>query len=94
MFSYYTFVYGRSTRIKTLVRTEGELWEGVSEIVRAEKIHLVVAHWSTTLIDKDFPVGQKVAFETYTNNNALEEILEEKQKGFRTAFRVHLPTCR
>ena len=43
------------TRIKTLVRTEGELWEGVSEIVRAEKIHLVVAHWSTTLIDKDFP---------------------------------------
>ena len=43
------------TRIKTLVRTEGELWEGVNEIVVEEKINLVVAHWSTTEIDKQFP---------------------------------------
>jgi glucosyl-3-phosphoglycerate synthase len=43
------------TRIKTLVRTEGELWEGVNEIVGEEKIDLLVAHWSTSLIDKDFP---------------------------------------
>ena len=42
------------TRIKTLVRTEGELWEGVNEIVGKEKIDLIVAHWSTTLIDQDF----------------------------------------
>lgn len=43
------------TRIKTLVRTEGELWEGVNEIVSQEKIELVVAHWNTTQIDRDFP---------------------------------------
>jgi len=42
------------TRIKTLVRPEGELWEGVREIVTEENFHLVVAHWSTTHIDKDF----------------------------------------
>jgi hypothetical protein len=42
------------TRIKTLVRTEGELWDGVNEIVGEEKINLVVAHWSTTLIDQYF----------------------------------------
>jgi len=45
------------TRIKTLVRTENELWEGVNEIVGEEKIDLVVAHWSTTLIDKEFPAN-------------------------------------
>lgn len=44
-----------STRIKTLVRTEGELWDGVLEIVVQEKIDLVVADWSTTLMDKEFP---------------------------------------
>ena len=43
------------TRIKTLVRTEGELWEGVNEIVSEEKIELVVAHWNTSQIDKEFP---------------------------------------
>ena len=43
------------TRIKTLVRTEGEIWDGVNEIVSQEKIELVVAHWNTTQIDKEFP---------------------------------------
>jgi glycosyltransferase involved in cell wall biosynthesis len=43
------------TLIKTIVRTEGELWEGVGEFVVEEKIDLLIAHWSTTYIDKDFP---------------------------------------
>jgi len=43
------------TRIKTLVRTEEEMWEGVNEIVVQEKIDLLIAHWSTTSIDQDFP---------------------------------------
>ena len=43
------------TRIKTLVRTEGELWDGVNQIVSQEKIELVVAHWNTTQIDREFP---------------------------------------
>lgn len=43
------------TLIKTLVRTEGELWEGVGEFVAEENIDLVIAHWSTTEIDKEFP---------------------------------------
>ena len=43
------------TRIKTLVRTEGEIWDGVNEIVSQEKIELIVAHWNTTQIDREFP---------------------------------------
>ena len=43
-----------STRIKTLVRSEDELWDGVNEIVGDEKINLIVANWSTTQMDQDF----------------------------------------
>ncbi len=42
------------TRIKTLVRTEEDIWEGINEIVIDENIHLVLTHWSATLLDKDF----------------------------------------
>ncbi len=42
------------TRIMTLVRAEGALWEGVNEIVAQERINLVIAHWSTTGIDQFF----------------------------------------
>jgi hypothetical protein len=42
------------TRIKTLVRSEDELWDGVNEIVGDEKINLIIANWSTTLMDQDF----------------------------------------
>ena len=42
------------TRIKTLVRPEGELWDGVREIVVQERINLLVANWSATAIDHHF----------------------------------------
>ncbi len=42
------------TRIKTLVRTEEDIWEGVNDIVVNENIELVLAHWSSTLLDKGF----------------------------------------
>lgn len=42
------------TRIKTLVRTEEDVWEGIYEIVIKENIQLVLAHWSATLFEKDF----------------------------------------
>ena len=42
------------TRIKTLVRPEGDLWEGVKRVVEEENIHFLVAHWSTTIVDKVF----------------------------------------
>jgi glucosyl-3-phosphoglycerate synthase len=41
-------------RIKTLVPTEEDIWEGINEIVKDENIHLVLAHWSATLLDKGF----------------------------------------
>ncbi|MCK4899640.1 MAG: glycosyltransferase, partial [Anaerolineales bacterium] len=42
------------TRIKTLVRTEQDIWDGIQGIIITEKIQLVLAHWSATLLDKDF----------------------------------------
>jgi glycosyltransferase involved in cell wall biosynthesis len=42
------------TRIKTLVRTEEDIWVGVNDIVVNENIQLLLAHWSTTTLDKDF----------------------------------------
>lgn len=42
------------TTIKTLVRTEEDVWEGINEIVIKENIQLVLAHWSATLLEKDF----------------------------------------
>jgi glucosyl-3-phosphoglycerate synthase len=42
------------TRIKSFVRTEEDIWEGINEIVMVENIHLVLAHWSANLLDKDF----------------------------------------
>ena len=42
------------TRIKTLVRTEDDIWDGIYEIVRSERIQLVLAHWSATSFDKEF----------------------------------------
>ena len=42
------------TRIKSLVRTEEDVWEGVHETVLEEKIQLVLAHWSVTNLDKGF----------------------------------------
>lgn len=44
------------------------------------------------IIDREFPLEQKVELETYNNINALEEILEEKQKGFigRTKYIEYL----
>ena len=41
-------------RIKTLVPTEEDIWEGINEIVKDENIHLVLAHWSATSLDKGF----------------------------------------
>lgn len=43
------------TRIKTLVRTTGELWDGVHRMVIQEKINLFITHWSSTLLDQAFP---------------------------------------
>jgi glucosyl-3-phosphoglycerate synthase len=42
------------TRIKTLVRTEEDFWEGINNIVVTENIQLFLTHWSATLLDKDF----------------------------------------
>lgn len=42
------------TRIKTLVPSEEDIWEGITDIVKGEDIHLVLAHWSATLFDKGF----------------------------------------
>ena len=42
------------TTIKTLVRTEEDVWDGIYEIVMKENIQLVLAHWSATLLEKDF----------------------------------------
>lgn len=42
------------TRIKTLVRTEEDIWDGIYEIVIKENIQLILAHWSATLFEKDF----------------------------------------
>ena len=42
------------TRIKTLVRTEEDIWDGIYEMVLNEKINLVLAHWSATSFDKEF----------------------------------------
>jgi len=42
------------TRIKTLVRTEEDVWEGVNDIVVNENIQLILAHWSATSLDKNF----------------------------------------
>jgi hypothetical protein len=41
-------------RIKTLVRTEEDLWVGINRIVIDENIQLLLAHWSATSFDKDF----------------------------------------
>ncbi len=40
------------TRIKTLVRSEEDFWEGINEIVIEKNIQLVLAHWSSSLMDK------------------------------------------
>lgn len=42
------------TRIKTIVRTEDDLWEGVQEFIINQNIQIVLAHWSATLHDKSF----------------------------------------
>lgn len=42
------------TTIKTLVRSEEDIWEGINEIVASENIQLVLAHWSATTYDEDF----------------------------------------
>ena len=42
------------TRIKTLVRTEQDIWDGIQGIVISENIQLVLAHWSATLLDNEF----------------------------------------
>lgn len=42
------------TRIKTMVPTEEDIWEGINEIVKDENIHLVLTHWSATSLDKGF----------------------------------------
>ncbi|MFC1923157.1 glucosyl-3-phosphoglycerate synthase [Chloroflexota bacterium] len=42
------------TRIKTLVRTEQDIWDGIQGIVISENIQLVLAHWSATLFDNAF----------------------------------------
>ena len=42
------------TRIKSLVRTEEDVWEGVHETVLEEKIQLMLTHWSVTNLDKGF----------------------------------------
>ncbi len=39
------------TRIKTMVRSGEDFWDGIYNIVIKENIHLVLTHWSTTLID-------------------------------------------
>ena len=41
-------------RIKTLVRTEQDIWDGIQGIVISENIQLVLAHWSATLLDNEF----------------------------------------
>jgi hypothetical protein len=42
------------TRVKTLVRTEQDFWDGIRRFVVSENIHLVIAHWNATLLDKGF----------------------------------------
>jgi glucosyl-3-phosphoglycerate synthase len=39
------------TRIKTMVRSEEDFWEGINGIVVDENIHLVLAHWGAAMID-------------------------------------------
>lgn len=43
-----------TTRIKTLVRTTEDIWEGIREIVLREHITFILAHWSATQFDIDF----------------------------------------
>ncbi len=42
------------TRIKTLVRSEEDFWQGVKNIVLEGNIQLILAHWSATKFDKQF----------------------------------------
>jgi glycosyltransferase involved in cell wall biosynthesis/nucleotide-binding universal stress UspA family protein len=43
-----------STRIKTLVRTEEDIWDGIHKFILRERIDFILAHWSVSLFDKDF----------------------------------------
>jgi hypothetical protein len=47
----------KPTRIKTLVRTEEDFWRGVNRIVVERNIQLLLAHWSATLLDKQFRIN-------------------------------------
>lgn len=42
------------TRIKTLVRSEEDFWQGLNDIVVTENIQLFLTHWSATLLDEAF----------------------------------------
>lgn len=41
--------------IKTIVRSEENLWDGVIDLISRQKIELAIAHWSATEFDQRFP---------------------------------------
>lgn len=43
------------TMIKTIVRTDQDLWDSIQTTITEQKIQLLIADWSSALFDKDFP---------------------------------------